>query len=161
MPFPQSQQRVFPGGQHLNLAQDRNSCLRFLLTNVTSIFYVRVSNPGAPTHSVYETPLILNNWRHGTPNHDVCQKVGKAHVKKTDGRSLSNTMATIRRRARCFEVLKATIIIRCRLRTQMYYLSRNKITISWRRQVTMTCKMKRGLMTCDDEDEMERGEEVT
>ena len=45
--------------------------------------------------------------------------------------------------------------------TKKPYLSRNKITISWRRQVTMTCKMKRGLMTCDDEDEMERGEEVT
>ena len=33
-----------------------------------------------------------------------------------------------------------------------------QISISWRRQVTMTCKMTRGLMTYDDDDEMERKE---
>ena len=30
-------------------------------------------------------------------------------------------------------------------------LSRNKISTSWRRQVTMTCKMTRGLMMYDDD----------
>ena len=55
--------------------------------------------------------MLLNNWRHGTTSHDVCQKVGKPHehMIRTNDQSLSNTMASIRRRLR-FELLKATLI---------------------------------------------------
>ena len=101
-------------------------------------FDVRVSHPGAPTNSVYETPAEMyaahEKQKMTKYNHRVIQvekgtfaplcfsttggmgpqammfvkKLAK-HMTRTNGQSLSNTMASIRRRLR-FELLKATLI---------------------------------------------------
>ena len=103
-----------------------------------AFFDVRVSHPGAPTNSVYETPAEMyaahEKQKMTKYNHRVIQvekstsaplcfsttggmgpqammfvkKLAK-HMTRTNGQSLSNTMASIRRRLR-FELLKATLI---------------------------------------------------
>ena len=74
------------------------------------------------------------------------------HLTRTNGQSLSNTMASIRRRLR-FGLLKATLIAVRGHRGRYYQkaLPIEEQDLSWRRQVTMTCKMTRGLVMYDDD----------
>ena len=103
-----------------------------------AFFDVRVSHPGAPTNSVFETPVEMyadhEDKKMKKYNHRVIQiekgtfaplcfsttggmgpqamvfvkKLAK-HMTRTNGQTLSNTMAYIRRTLR-FELLKATLI---------------------------------------------------
>ena len=103
-----------------------------------AFFDVRMSHPGAPTNSVYETPAEMyaahEKQKMNKYNHRVIQvekgtfaplcfsttggmgpqpmmfvkKLAK-HMTRTNGQSLSRTMASIRRRLP-FELLKATLI---------------------------------------------------
>ena len=87
------------------------------------------------------------------------------HMTRTNGRSLSNTMASIRRRLR-FEVLKATLIAAPGHRGKYYQKAlsireQDLNLMELRRQVRMTCKITRGLMTYEDHHQMDRRKEGT